>query len=284
MGHGFFSDISYKSYSNKISDKSSDEIFSRKMSEDMSPKGLVIRESRDSEDNPVSLPIIIGLDVTGSMGYIPEAIIKEDLGVIIGGLKKGGVSNPQILFTAIGDHISDRHPLQIGQFESTDQLLVKWLESTYLEKGGGGGATESYFLAWLLGGKHTSIDSLEKRNLKGFIFTIGDEANHPKIDNNSLREIFGDTIKQEEYTDKELLEMAKEKYNVFHIHANDGSYPNDKRVLGYWRDLLGQNLLIAETHKDIPNLIINAITSTLRSSDNVIDNTSTTDSEDTIIL
>ena len=43
------------------------------------PKYIQVREARDSEDHPESLPIIIGLDVTGSMGYLAEKVAKEAL-------------------------------------------------------------------------------------------------------------------------------------------------------------------------------------------------------------
>ena len=37
------------------------------------------RESCDSEDSPLSTPIIIGFDVTGSMGYLAAEIAKNSL-------------------------------------------------------------------------------------------------------------------------------------------------------------------------------------------------------------
>lgn len=38
-----------------------------------------IRECRDSEEHPESLPIIIALDVTGSMGMVPHSLITGGL-------------------------------------------------------------------------------------------------------------------------------------------------------------------------------------------------------------
>ena len=40
----------------------------------MDPKGLKVRESRDSTEHPDSLGIVFALDVTGSMGEIPRLL------------------------------------------------------------------------------------------------------------------------------------------------------------------------------------------------------------------
>ena len=48
------------------------------------------------------------------------------------------VPDPQILFVAVGDATSDRAPLQVGQFESTAELMDQWLTWSFLEGGGGG--------------------------------------------------------------------------------------------------------------------------------------------------
>ena len=40
----------------------------------MNPKGVRLRESRDSADHPQSLGIAFALDVTGSMGEIPKIL------------------------------------------------------------------------------------------------------------------------------------------------------------------------------------------------------------------
>lgn len=38
-----------------------------------------VRECRDSEEHPETTPIIIALDVTGSMGRIPHDLVKNQL-------------------------------------------------------------------------------------------------------------------------------------------------------------------------------------------------------------
>src|ERR1044071_7699007 len=83
----------------------------------MNPKGVRLRESRDSADHPQSLGIVFALDVTGSMGKIPKLLATEELPAFMKILLACQVRDPQLLFMAVGDAISDNAPLQVGQFE-----------------------------------------------------------------------------------------------------------------------------------------------------------------------
>ena len=133
MGFSNWSDDTYNSLSKGYVGKSADEIFSDKEDKDMSPVELDIRESRDSDDHPESLAVMVCLDETGSMGRIPETIAREKLGALMSTIIDNSVKDPQILFAGIGDHVTDRSPLQVGQFESGPEELDKWLSSIFLE-------------------------------------------------------------------------------------------------------------------------------------------------------
>jgi len=225
----------------------------------MNPKNITIRESRDSEEHPNSVAILLGLDVTGSMGRVPGHIVKDGLPTIMDAMiRDGGVLDPQVLFVGIGDHKCDHAPLQVGQFESSDELLDKWLTDIYLEGHGGGNGGESYALAWYFASQHTAIDCFEKRNIKGFIFTIGDEDYHRTIPISSLREIMSHASGEVNLSSEALLNAAKEKYNVFHIHLLDGT-GNKPNIIESWRNLLGENLITTENYEEIPQLIVSKI-------------------------
>lgn len=230
--------------------KSADDIFAKDMSSDMTPMNLGIRESRDSDVHPESLAVMVFLDVTGSMGHIPEAIVKDKLGALMNTIIDNGVEHPQIIFGAIGDHHYDRSPLQIGQFESGTEELDKWLTQIYIEGHGGGNNMESYLQAWLVAGRHTSIDCFEKRNEKGFLFTIGDEKNWDSLSADKLKEILG-YPQGEDLTDVQLLEEAQRLYNVYHIHINETGYRDDPEVIGYWKKMLGERLIILDDYNAV---------------------------------
>lgn len=262
MGYSNWSSSAYSHLKSARAGKSVNDIFtnnhSHSASSRMLPHGVQFRESRDSDAHPESLAISVFLDVTGSMGKIPEVLVREKLGTLMDTLLAHGVQHPQILFGAIGDHYSDRFPLQVGQFESGTAELDQWLTEIYLEGGGGGQNKESYLLAYRFCAQHTSIDCFEKRGQKGFLFTIGDEASWDSLTTAQLKDLFGyaqaDTI-----SDRQLLAQALQTYHVFHIHANEGSYRNDADVLGYWRNLLGERLLILDDHTKIAELIASTV-------------------------
>ncbi len=241
--------------------KSAREIFSEKsMNNAMNPNGLDIRESRDSIEHPNSLAIVLGLDVTGSMGSIPHYLVKDGLPNIMDSIIKNGIKDPQLLFLGIGDHIHDRSPLQCGEFESSDELLDHWLTTVYLEGGGGPNLGESYHLAWYLAANHTSIDCFEKRKQKGFLFTIGDEPVLRVITEHSIKKIMGKG-QHSQHTELELLDKAREKYNVYHLHLCQGINGNRQDVIVGWRQLMGDNLIIIDKKEQVSDIITSIVTS-----------------------
>ncbi|MEY8265603.1 hypothetical protein AALA79_04410 [Lachnospiraceae bacterium 64-25] len=80
MGHGSYQSKDWEKLRSfrKINSQSTvqDMYQSRSMKDYLNPYGVKYRESCDSMDNPASTAIIFGLDVTGSMGYLSEAIPK----------------------------------------------------------------------------------------------------------------------------------------------------------------------------------------------------------------
>lgn len=263
MGHSSYStsDRSTRASFSGYQTKSVNEIFEqnqkRAVHEGMDPKGVLKRECRDSEAHPNATPIQLYLDVTGSMGHIPHEMIKDGLPTLMGTLIQNGVQDAALMFGCIGDHETDRVPLQVAQFESGDAELDMWLTRSYLEGGGGGNAGESYLLAWYFAANHISTDAFEKRNQKGFVFTIGDEPCLPNLPVSAVKSIMGDTaVGQGNYSRAELLAAAQEKNHVYHIHVNHG-----RRLDNAWKELLGENLVEVSDHRTISKVISDIILS-----------------------
>lgn len=261
MGAGSFDANSYRSFSNVASTKTVDEIYTSKgMHKDLDPKGVAIRESRDSADNPQSTPIIVGLDVTGSMGMLAEVIAKQGLGTLFQGiLDRNPVTNPHLMFMGIGDANCDRAPLQVSQFEA-DNRIVEQLTKLWIEHGGGGNNFESYNLPWYFAARHTEHDSMQKRGKRGYLFTVGDEEAPKPLTAEQLKRFMGDSL-QADVSTEEILAEARRSYDVFHIVVEEGDYArrNAAGVFASWAPLLGQRVIRLSDHKLLAQTIVSAI-------------------------
>ena len=233
-----------------------------------------VRECVDSEEHPNAFPIIIGLDVTGSMGRIPYELITNTLPQIMKKIMDEGVKDPQVCFLGIGDSRSDSAPLQVGQFESSDELMEKWLKLVYLEGHGGGNGGEDYGLAWYFAARHTSIDSFKKHGRKGVIITIGDEPVHMTISRNSIKELFGSAEVDVNVTS--ILDEARSEWDIYHINVPD--YSGGKAITkNCWNKLLNDKVLHIESasKEAIADGIVDAILNSYKSTntDNLTNST-----------
>lgn len=262
MGSGRWDPGAWSTFSSSTAGKSTAGIYTAAtMKDHLNPLGVAMRESRDSPDNPNSTPIIVGLDVTGSMGMLADTIAREGLGVLFSEiLDRKPVSDPHIMFMGIGDFYCDRAPLQVSQFEADDRIIEQ-LVDLFIEHGGGGNSFESYNGPWYFAATHTSTDCFEKRGKKGYLFTIGDENAPGPIPAAKLKQFLGDEVTQD-LDSESLLRMAQKMYHVFHIVAEEGSHcrgGGKDRVLASWRELMGQNVLPMSDHTKLAEIIVSAI-------------------------
>lgn len=192
---------------------------SRGIDEALNPLN-VMRECCDSNEHPETKPVILALDVTGSMGDSAMEIAKK-LNVIMTKLL-GDIKDIEFMIMGIGDLAYDRAPIQISQFES-DTRIAEQLDKIYFEGGGGGNEYESYTAAWYMGSRHTKLDCLN-RGKKGIIITIGDETLNPYLPNDrssGLGSVTGDDLQSSVET-KDLYSEVTKKFNVYHLHVEHG--------------------------------------------------------------
>jgi hypothetical protein len=261
MGGGRFDSDAYRSFAASTKGKSTDEIYSsRSLNKDLNPLGVKVRESRDSDDNPNSTPLIVAIDVTGSMGMIADVLAREGLGTLFTGvLERKPVHDPHVMFMAVGDANYDHAPLQVSQFEA-DKRIIEQLTQIYIEHGGGGNNFESYNLPWYFAAFHTVHDSMEKRGKRGYLFTVGDEeAPHP-LTKAQIKRFIGDDM-QSELSTRDVLQLAQRTYDVFHIIIEEGDYASRAlaRVRKSWTGLLGQHVISLADYKKLAETIVSAI-------------------------
>ena len=261
MGSGSFDASAYRSYTATTAGKSTDDIYaSRAINKNLDPKGIKIRESRDSADSPNSTPIIVAIDVTGSMGIIADVLAREGLGTLFKEiLDRKPITDPHLMFMAIGDANYDSAPLQVSQFEA-DNRIVEQLTQIYLEHGGGGNDFESYNLPWYFASSHTEHDSLIKRGKRGYLFTVGDEQAPQDLTPDQIKNIIGDDMERK-MSSEEMLAEAQRKYDVFHIVIMEGDYARSHPniVFNSWWSILGQHVIRLSDHKKLAETIVSTI-------------------------
>jgi hypothetical protein len=156
---------------------------------------------------------------------------------------------------AIGDAISDSAPLQVGQFESTAELMDQWLTWSYLEGGGGGTGQESYELGMYFLAMHTEMDCMVKRNKRGYLFMTGDEIPYPTLSKHVVEAVIGDNL-DEDLTCEEIVAELQKSYVPFFIIPD---HARARRCERRWRDLLGDNVICLEAPVDVCYVTAGAI-------------------------
>ena len=258
MGYGAWSAADWKKYSSaRISGKRVNDIYSAtKIDDKYDPRKIKCRESLDSADHPVTTPIIIGLDVTGSMSDLLN-VTAQRLGEMVKDIiERQPVEGPQIMFCAVGDSRCDRSPLQVTQFES-DIRIASQLTELWFEQGGGGNNFESYPLVWYLAANKTKTDAWETRQQKGVIFTLGDDGYPEQLLVREIEKVFGDRVSEDINTEA-LLAQVSRRYDVFHLMVMDGRSESTVK-LPKWRELMGERAISVTDVNAIPEIIVSLL-------------------------
>lgn len=248
MGYGSYSYDAHKALTTARSGQSTQAVFSQtKIHPAMNPFGVTFRESRDSDEHPTSLSIIFALDVSGSMGAIPTQLATKELPGFMKMLTDCKIASPQVLFAAFTDHEYDGRPLQVGQFETTAELMDQWLTRCSLSGGGErapaytgntGSYFESYDLAFHFAAHHTAIDCWEKRQKKGYLFVTGDEPPYPAVRSEVVKHVIGTDVPHTPLRD--VVAAAKKMYEPFFLVPDPGRFASMSKP---WQAVLGDRVI-----------------------------------------
>ena len=267
MGGASFDPGHWKTFtSTRTSGKTASAIFTAKgIKDSLDPKKMknMMRESCDDIVCPESTAIIIALDETGSMGDIPEYMIRTGFPKLFTEIyDRKPVKYPHIMFQGIGDSaVMEPSAIQISQFES-GMRLADQLADMHLYGGGGGNSCESYTFAWYMAAMHTKIDCWDKRQKKGYLFTVGDENPNNLLARSEIKQYL-DIDPEVDFTSKQLLDMVSKMYHVYHIVIEQGNHmryeSNANAVLKNWRDLLNQNVILLSDYTKLSETIVSII-------------------------
>jgi hypothetical protein len=248
MGYGGYSHEAHEEIARARTGKGTQDVFKQRECHPlMNPHGVRARESRDSTAHPATTSIAFALDVTGSMGHIPDQLARTQLPSFMKLLMDCGVTDPQVLFLAVGDATTDRASLQVGQFESAAREMDQWLTWSFLEGGGGPGIQESYELGLYFLAQHTILDSFEKRGRKGYMFMTGDELPYPAVSRHQVDTLLGDKVDEDIPTEQVVAALQRSYHPFFVIPSPD----RRARCEARWRELLGDHVLVTERPEDI---------------------------------
>ena len=269
MGSGTWNRASFDDYSRRagrrvsasgdiLGNFSAQDMFkSRHLADVLDPYG-VVRECCDSEEHPETVPVILALDVTGSMGSAAVEVAKR-LNTVMTKLYDQ-TKDVEFMIMGIGDLAYDRAPIQASQFES-DIRIAEQLDRLYFEGGGGGNAFESYTAAWYFALNNTRLDC-HSRGKKGLIITMGDEPLNPYLPKVPLEASLG-VSNEKDIETRELYKEVTEKFEVYHLAVIDprsnGARYEDKIMKSFGEYLDNEHLRKVNLNNITPT-IINIVT------------------------
>jgi hypothetical protein len=218
------------------------------------------------------LPIVLMLDVTGSMKKWPELILEKlpvwyaESNFTVQGLtpdevekrKKNGQSiddKIELSIVAVGDVEHDRYPLQVTDFKKSGQL-VKAINSIYPEGGGGGNAKESYELAAYYLLNHCKTPKVLP-GMKPLLIVAGDEGFYAHVKKDEVKQLIGDETEGSPHSRDVWKELAK-KFDVYVLRPETGSYDAStyKAIHEQWAGAFGAQRVM-KMHE--PNRIVDCM-------------------------
>lgn len=239
-------------------DYSAQDMFkSRNLSEALNPY-KVVRECCDSEEHPETVPVILALDVTGSMGSAAVEVAKKLNNVMTTLYEQ--TKDVEFLIMGIGDLAYDRAPIQASQFES-DIRIAEQLDQVFFEGGGGGNGFESYTAAWYFGLNNTRLDC-HTRGKKALIITMGDEPLNPYLPRKPLEAVLGTNLETDIETGG-LYKQVTEKFEVFHLAVIDPrscGAQYEEQIMSTFGEYLDKNHLKKVNLDNITPTIIDIVT------------------------
>lgn len=262
MGHSRYDSGTYASYSSATRSRTIDDYKATVIPKGMDPKEIRTRESRKSDLNPHPTPVVIALDVTGSMSRVVEACRKQ-LGTIFEQIiDRKPVTDPHVMAMAVDDMDYDKRALQATQFEADPVTIGKQIEQLCIVGNGGGNGHESYLGPLYMLAMKASCDAFtETPQRKGFLFTIGDEGPQTVLTKKHVKDFFDEDVPND-LPIADLVKMIEANWHYYHIHVYDsGGYRHDRmdEYLTAWRQNIGERVVKLTDHHKLGEVVVSII-------------------------
>lgn len=196
-------------------------------------------------------PLVVAVDVTGSMDKWPEKIFNS-LARIYNEIKLS-LPDVEISFAAIGDAYCDSYPLQICDFKK-GKALDDEIRKIYAEGGGGGTGHETYELAAKYYAHFCNMPNAKK----GIFIFCGDEAFYENISRNHMKDLLG--ITDSTLSAYDAFSELRSKFDVYLLNVPTDCYAgriSHEELLEPWIKAIGkENILKMENPQRINSNII----------------------------
>jgi hypothetical protein len=180
-------------------------------------------------------PLIVGIDVTGSMAHWPAEIF-DRLPLLYQTLSQYK-PDLEISFCAIGDANSDNFPLQVNNF-GKGPALDDHIRALAAEGGGGGQSKETYELFGHFMNTHVRMPNARLP----FLIMFGDEGFYEKIRPDQVSALIGDKIESELESRTMWYELSK-KFNMYMLRKPYQNSAEDN-IRQQWESVLGAEKVI----------------------------------------
>ncbi len=186
-----------KTYDTHVGRSYTDAVSKGTASADLVPKSI-------TTDSPA--PVVIAVDVTGSMGDWPATIFSKLPYLDLEGAEYLG-KGLEFSFCANGDVGSDKYPLQVQQF-GKGQKLTEHLKKLVIERGGGSNNVESYETTALYLARNVTMPKAVRNPICIF---IGDEGAYEYVSKAQAQTNAHVRIQEAQISTRDIFEELKKK-------------------------------------------------------------------------
>ena len=195
MGYGNYSYEAHQTIAQARTSLPRQEVFKQTRCHPlMDPHGIRLRESRDAAAHPRSLAIAFALDVTGSMGAIPEQLAKRELPTFMKTLPTAGSPTPRSCSWPSATPPATRPRCRWASSSPPPRRWTSGSPGATSKEEAAEGEPRATSSALYFAARHTALDCWEKRQQRGYLFLTGDENPYPAVSRLQVDHLLGDSL------------------------------------------------------------------------------------------
>ncbi len=225
-------DPARRAYLDKNASTAKPRTYSRRTDPDWSLVSPLNKILETASENP----IVVGIDVTGSMAHWPAEIF-DRLPLLYQTLSQYK-PDLEISFCAIGDANCDSYPLQINSF-GKGPVLDDHIRALAAEGGGGGQGRETYELFGHFMNTHVRMPNARSP----FLIMFGDEGFYEKVSSDQVSTLIGD-IQESDLDARTMWHELNRKFNIYMLRKPYSRDQEESIIREQWESVFGVEKII----------------------------------------